>query len=129
MCVKFFLFLLIPLILLGCSTMPTIDRPSWHDNVMKVTGVGFGPETGNPGQKQLMAKRAAEISALATLAVQVKSLPVDTKTKVADYLPQDWGPNGFSIESVQCDESSGACYTTISMPLSPVWEIVEQKKR
>lgn len=114
----------------GCSSVfgPSCDRPTWVDTTMTVTGVGFPSESNSNGQQKIMAERASRISAISTMMIQIQNLPYNETSRVGEYLPTDWGLNGFSVDDVQ-HHSDGSCYTKISLPLSHVWDTIQKNRK
>ena len=122
------------LLILGLSCCTTASKEGceekytwWHNQTLKITGIGLLPETGTPAQKKLMAERSSKINAIHLLTLQIKNLPVNEGTTVGDYVEQDWTPKGteYTLESL-IHKEDGRCETTLSIELSKIREIVSR---
>jgi len=75
-----------------------------------------------------MAERAAKVNAVRELFLQVRMLPVDKSSRVSDYLPSQWTPKNFTVESVLYSPD-GTCKAILTMSLEKVWGLVAQYKQ
>ncbi len=124
---------------LGRSTverpdMPAIPDLDWRQEEALATGVGAPPEEAmNDAQRQLMARRAAQLDAYRNLAEQIMGLQIDSSTTVRNFVTESDEINSrvqALIRGAQIvDEkelADGSWEVTMRLPLAPLASVVQE---